>query len=208
VVFLTICADDENVVAALLARAHGYVLKEGSNQPLIEAIKTVGAGQSLLAPQVTGRALSLIRSRYSPASSARFARLSALSAQEERTLRLIADGKTNKEIAQSLALSDKTVKNYIAKIYDKLQVSSRSQATRSISSPNDDPPSPVDAVASVLVPMRDLTPNRLDIGRHTVNSKCPYCGRLSASTYLPSRVGPSRPGFSSPSASYDAPAEQ
>jgi len=119
VVFLTMCADDETVVAALLAGAHGYVLKEGSNKPVIEAIKTVGAGQSLLDPQVTGRALSLIR----------FARLSALSAQEERTLKLIADGKTNKEIAVALGLSDKTVKNYIAKIYDKLQVSSRSQAT-------------------------------------------------------------------------------
>jgi DNA-binding NarL/FixJ family response regulator len=73
VVFLTICADDENVVSALLAGAHGYVLKEGSNLALIEAIKTVGSGQSHLDPQVTGRTLSLIRSHYSPAWSAQFA---------------------------------------------------------------------------------------------------------------------------------------
>jgi len=126
VVFLTSYADDETVLSALVAGAHGYVLKEGSNKALIEAIKTVAAGQSLLDPQVTARTLSLIRSRYTPGGKSR---LNSLSAQEERVLKLVAEGKTNKEIAVSLGLSDKTVKNYIANIYDKLQVSRRSQAT-------------------------------------------------------------------------------
>src|ERR1051326_696686 len=67
VVFLTSYADDETVLSALVGGAHGYVLKEGSNKALIEAIKTVAAGQSLLDPQVTARTLSLIRSRYPPA---------------------------------------------------------------------------------------------------------------------------------------------
>ncbi|WP_447978655.1 response regulator transcription factor [Candidatus Nitrospira bockiana] len=126
VLFLTSFADDETVLSAVVAGAQGYVLKDATNTSLIEAIRTVGGGQSLLDPQVTTHTLSFIRDRYNPAGAMPTLRLSP---QEERVLRLVAEGKTNKEIAADLRLSDKTVKNYLSNIYDKLDVNRRSQAT-------------------------------------------------------------------------------
>jgi DNA-binding NarL/FixJ family response regulator len=108
-----------------LAGAQGYILKDSSPASLIEGIRTVASGQSLLDPKVTTEALSLIRSQQKGPRAKGF----GLSPQEERVLKLVALGKTNKEIASDLGLSDKTVKNYLANVYDKLQVSRRSQAT-------------------------------------------------------------------------------
>ncbi len=125
VLFLTSYADDDTVLAAILSGAQGYVLKDIDTQSLVEAIKTVSTGQSLLHPDVTQQALKWLRILADPTAKSKS---QPLSDQERRVLALVADGKTNKEIAASLSLSDKTVKNYLANIYDKLEVSRRSQA--------------------------------------------------------------------------------
>lgn len=126
VLFLTSYADDETILSAVVSGAQGYVLKDANTSVLIEALRTIASGQSLLDPKVTTQALSIIRARYSGEAKAK---PYSLSPQEERVLKLVAEGKTNKEIAAVMGLSDKTVKNYLANVYDKLHVSRRSQAT-------------------------------------------------------------------------------
>lgn len=126
VLFLTSFAEDAILLGALLTGAHGYVLKQSDHKVLVAAIRAVAAGHSLLDPQVTMQALAMLRARYG--STAR-PRGQTLSQQEERVLSLVAEGKTNKEIGETLGLSGRTVQNYLAKIYEKLQVSRRAQAT-------------------------------------------------------------------------------
>jgi len=124
VVMLTAFADDEAIVGSVMAGASGYVLKQTRSQGLIEAIERAARGESLLDPAVTGRVLEHLR---------RLARgeqdeLSSLSPQERRILELVAEGKTNREIAEALFLSEKTVKNYVSNILGKLNLQRRSQA--------------------------------------------------------------------------------
>jgi two-component system, NarL family, response regulator DevR len=125
VIFLTSYTDDDSVLAAVLAGAYGYVLKEVDSPALIRAIRTVSTGRSILDPMVTQRALEWIKAVPTDDGAAR---TSALSPQEERVLALVAEGLTNKEIAASLKLSDKTVKNYLANMFQKLRISRRAQA--------------------------------------------------------------------------------
>jgi DNA-binding NarL/FixJ family response regulator len=125
VIFLTSYTDDDSVLAAVLAGAYGYVLKEIDSAALIRAIRTVSAGRSILDPNVTKRALEWIKTVPTAEGPVR---PSSLSPQEERVLALVADGLTNKEIATSLKLSDKTVKNYLANMFQKLHISRRAQA--------------------------------------------------------------------------------
>lgn len=125
VVFLTSYADDDSVLAAVLAGAHGYVLKEIDSAALIRAIHSVAEGQSILDPTVTERALHWLRGL---GTGPQQAGIEQLSAQEERVLALVAEGKTNKEIAAVLGLSDKTVKNYLANVFQKLRITRRAQA--------------------------------------------------------------------------------
>jgi two-component system, NarL family, response regulator DevR len=125
VIFLTSYADDDSVLAAVLAGAHGYVLKEIDSAALIRAIHTVAEGQSILDPSVTERALRWMRGL---SNGLRTPGTEQISAQEERVLSLVAEGKTNKEIATALDLSDKTVKNYLANVFQKLRVTRRAQA--------------------------------------------------------------------------------
>ena len=122
ILFLTSYADDESLLAAVAAGAHGYLLKEIGSQGLIQAIQTVASGGSILDPAVTARALAWIKSRGTSSSADK------LSPQEERVLALVADGKTNREIADALGLREKTIKNYLANIFDKLHFTRRSQA--------------------------------------------------------------------------------
>lgn len=122
VLFLTSYADDESLLAAVAAGAHGYLLKEIGSQGLIQAIQTVAGGRSILDPAVTARALAWIKNRGASFASDK------LSPQEERVLALVADGKTNREIAEALGLREKTIKNYLANIFDKLHITRRSQA--------------------------------------------------------------------------------
>jgi two-component system, NarL family, response regulator DevR len=126
VVFLTSYADDDSILAAVLAGAQGYVLKEIDSSALIGAIQAVSAGQSILDPIVAQKALTWIRGF----ESGRMAAMDTepLSPQEERVLALVAEGKTNKEIAAALRLSDKTVKNYLANMFQKLHITRRTQA--------------------------------------------------------------------------------
>jgi DNA-binding NarL/FixJ family response regulator len=125
VIFLTSYADDDSVLAAVLAGAHGYVLKEIDSPALLEAIRSVAKGQSILDSHVTERALRWLRGLHDlPATSG----TDQLSSQEERVVALVAEGKTNKEIAVALALSDKTVKNYLANVFQKLRITRRAQA--------------------------------------------------------------------------------
>lgn len=125
VIFLTSYADDDSVLAAVLAGAHGYVLKEIDSPGLLEAIRSVAKGQSILDSTVTERALKWLRGVHDlPAAPG----TDQLSTQEERVVALVAEGKTNKEIAVSLGLSDKTVKNYLANVFQKLRITRRAQA--------------------------------------------------------------------------------
>ena len=125
VIFLTSYADDDSVLAAVLAGAHGYVLKEIDSPALLEAIRSVAKGQSILDSSVTERALRWLRGLHDlPTSSG----TDQLSSQEERVVALVAEGKTNKEIAVALGLSDKTVKNYLANVFQKLRITRRAQA--------------------------------------------------------------------------------
>ncbi|MEC4890925.1 MAG: response regulator transcription factor [Nitrospira sp.] len=125
VIFLTSYADDDSVLAAVLAGAHGYVLKEIDSAALLRAVHTVAQGHSILDPHVTERALSWIRGL---GTTPQAPGTDPLSTQEERVLALVAEGQTNKEIATALNLSDKTVKNYLSNIFQKLRITRRAQA--------------------------------------------------------------------------------
>jgi DNA-binding NarL/FixJ family response regulator len=107
-----------------LAGARGYVLKELDSASLMRAIHAVTEGRSILDPAVTDRALRWLRGF----ATGQDLPSEKLSAQEERVLALVAEGKTNKEIASKLDLSDKTVKNYLASVFQKLRITRRAQA--------------------------------------------------------------------------------
>jgi DNA-binding NarL/FixJ family response regulator len=125
VIMLTSFADEDAVYESIMAGASGYLLKEINKAALIDAVIDVAEGRSLLDPEVTRKVLERIRKMA--ASSDEVAR-AALSDQEKRVLRLAAQGKTNKQIAADLFLSDKTVKHHISNILSKLNLSSRAQA--------------------------------------------------------------------------------
>ncbi len=125
ILILTSVIDDNLVYEAMSSGAHGYLLKEINAQALQQAITDVAAGKFILDPAVTSRVLHLVRNG---APQSEKDKLSQLSAQERRVLALVADGKTNKEIADDMSLSDKTVKNYLSNIFEKLQITRRSQA--------------------------------------------------------------------------------
>jgi len=120
---LTSYDDDEALFAAITAGAAGYVLKEVRGTDLVDAIRRVAAGQSLLDPAVTAQVLD--RLRHGPQQDPR---LSALTAQERRILELIADGLSNRQIAETMFLAEKTVKNYVSSLLYKLGMERRTQA--------------------------------------------------------------------------------
>lgn len=124
VLFLTSFADEHTVLEAILSGAQGYLLKDIASAALVRAIKTVASGQPLMDPRLTTHTQSWLKSMS--AGSGPSKRL-LLSPQEQRILPLVAEGLTNKEIAHRLELREKTVKNYLANIYSKLQIGRRSQ---------------------------------------------------------------------------------
>ena len=124
VIMLTSYADDEAVFASIMAGATGYLLKQTRTQTLVEAIDRAMRGESLLDPAVTQRVLEQVRA----GAGSKDDELSLLSEQERKILDLIAEGKTNKEIAREVYLSDKTVKNYVSSILSKLNLHRRSEA--------------------------------------------------------------------------------
>jgi two-component system, NarL family, response regulator DevR len=125
VLMLTSFADDEALFASIMAGASGYVLKQVKSNDLLRAIRSVGAGDSLLDPSVTTSVLDRLRKGKHLMSDEKLARLSP---QEERILRAVADGKTNGEIGEELHLAEKTVKNYVSSILSKLEVARRADA--------------------------------------------------------------------------------
>ncbi len=125
VVMLTSYADDDAVLASIMAGASGYLLKQVRGQELARAIETVASGQSLLDPGVTQKVLDRMKRLVAGEEPDGMA---ALSPQEQKVLALVAQGKTNKEIAGELGLSDKTVKNYLSHVFEKLSLSRRAEA--------------------------------------------------------------------------------
>ena len=126
VVMLTSYPDEEAVLSAIVAGASGYLLKQIRARDLVTALETVGRGGSLLDPAVTEKVLERIRRIATGTSESD--ELSQLTTQERKILLLVAEGKTNKEIAGEIFLSDKTVKNYVSSILQKLNLERRAQA--------------------------------------------------------------------------------
>ena len=122
VLMLTSYSDEEAVMGSIMAGASGYLLKEIRSQEIVDAIRRVGSGQSLLDPSVTASVLERVRRGKEEDV------LAQLTDQEKNILKLIADGQTNREIAGQINLNDETVKNCVSNILGKLEVSRRSQA--------------------------------------------------------------------------------
>ncbi|MGB5061421.1 MAG: response regulator transcription factor, partial [Candidatus Promineifilaceae bacterium] len=125
VVMLTSYAEDEMLFAAIRAGAAGYVLKQVGSNDLIRAIESASRGEATLDPTLTQRVFSEIRHSIQKEEAAAFGELTA---QEMQVLALIAEGKTNREIASALFLSEGTVRNYVSSILSKLGVSNRAEA--------------------------------------------------------------------------------
>ena len=120
---LTSFADDEALFSAIMAGASGYVLKQIKGTDLIDAVRRVARGESLLDPSVTRQVLERLR-----APSQEEDELSGLSPQERKILELIGEGFTNRQIAEAIHLAEKTVKNYVSNLLAKLGMARRTQA--------------------------------------------------------------------------------
>jgi two-component system, NarL family, response regulator DevR len=137
VVMLTSYPDEQAVFSAIIAGASGYLLKQIRARDLVAALEAVGRGESLLDPVVTEKVLERVRRM---ASGGMDDELSGLTAQERKILVLVADGKTNKEIAAEVFLSDKTVKNYVSSILSKLNLERRAQVAAFVAKHQNDGP--------------------------------------------------------------------
>lgn len=120
---LTSFDDDDALFSAIMAGAAGYLLKQVGGNALVDAVRRVAAGQSLLDPSVTAKVLERLRSgpKQDPA-------LAQLTTQERRILDLVGEGMTNRQIAETVHLAEKTVKNYVSSMLTKLGLQSRTQA--------------------------------------------------------------------------------
>jgi DNA-binding NarL/FixJ family response regulator len=125
VLMLTSFADDDALFASIMAGAAGYVLKQIHDIDLVQAIRTVGQGHSLLDPLVTDRLLERLRTGGTPGEDDK---LALLSPQEARILAMVADGLTNRQIGEKIHLAEKTIKNYVSSILAKLEVGRRAEA--------------------------------------------------------------------------------
>jgi len=123
-VMLTSFADDEALFASIMAGASGYVLKQIRGAELIDAIRRVARGESLLDPAVTARVLERLRNPHPDADDP----LADLSPQERRILDHIAEGLTNRQIGEAMFLAEKTVKNYVSNLLAKLGMARRTEA--------------------------------------------------------------------------------
>lgn len=134
VIMLTMFEDDESVFAALKAGARGYVLKDADRGTLVRAIRAVAQGEALLAPSIARRVLEQFNAPPAPPATPPAAPQLApdlfgeLTPRELDVLRLIAQGLRNRDIAERLVISEKTVQNHISNIFAKMQVNDRSQA--------------------------------------------------------------------------------
>jgi DNA-binding NarL/FixJ family response regulator len=122
---LTSYSDDEALFGAIMAGAAGYMLKQVSGRSLVEAVRTVAAGGSLLDATLTASVMNKLRGETASAVDPRYEQLSP---QERRVLDLVAEGLTNRQIAERLFLAEKTVKNYVSSVLHKLGVERRTSA--------------------------------------------------------------------------------
>jgi len=120
---LTSYDDDEALFSAIMAGAAGYVLKQIRGTDLVDAVRRVAAGQSLLDPEVTQQVLDRLR-----AGPPQDAALAPLTDQERRVLELIGEGLTNRQIGERMFLAEKTIKNYVSALLGKLGMERRTQA--------------------------------------------------------------------------------
>jgi two-component system, NarL family, response regulator DevR len=120
---LTSFADDEALYASIMAGAAGYVLKQIRARDLIDDVKRVAAGESLLDPKAVARVVERIANPPKPN-----AELASLTPQERRILDHISEGMTNRQIAEAMFLSEHTVKNYVTSLLRKIRASSRTEA--------------------------------------------------------------------------------
>jgi DNA-binding NarL/FixJ family response regulator len=120
---LTSYDDDEALFAAILAGASGYVLKQITGHDLLDTVRRVAAGQSLIDPSLTARVLDRVRGEGQPVDE-----LANLTPREREILILIAEGLTNRQIGERLFLAEKTVKNYVSGLLAKLGLERRTQA--------------------------------------------------------------------------------
>lgn len=125
VIMLTSYAEDDLLFDAINAGAYGYILKQIGSDDLINALEAIGRGEALLDPALTQKVFRRVREASRKATDEAFA---SLSDQELRILSLISEGKTNKEIASDIFLSEKTVRNYVSSILSKLNLKTRSEA--------------------------------------------------------------------------------
>ncbi len=123
VIMLTSYADDEALFASIVAGASGYLLKDAKGQTVLEAVAAVAQGRSLLDPSVTGKVLERVRKGPEEDPG-----LASLTEQERKVLAHVAEGKTNREIGEIMFLSEKTVKNYVSRLLDKLGLARRAEA--------------------------------------------------------------------------------
>ncbi|MEO6122139.1 MAG: response regulator transcription factor [Ilumatobacteraceae bacterium] len=120
---LTSFDDDEALFESIMAGAAGYVLKQVKGSDIVSAVREVGAGRSLLDPVMTLRVIDRLRT-----GTTEDPRLASLSPQERRILELLAEGRTNRQIATEMYLAEKTVKNYVSNLLTKMGMSRRTEA--------------------------------------------------------------------------------
>ncbi len=125
VLILTSSSSERHMHDAISAGARGYLLKENDAATLAAAIRTIAKGDSVIDPTMASRVLNLVRNKGTQSSAEK---LALLSPQERRVVALLASGLTNKEIGDQLGLTEKTVKNYLATIFSKLNITRRTQA--------------------------------------------------------------------------------
>jgi DNA-binding NarL/FixJ family response regulator len=136
---LTSYSDDEALFGAIMAGAAGYMLKQVSGRSLVEAVRTVAAGGSLLDATLTASVMNRLRGETVSAPDPRYEQLSP---QERRVLDLVAEGLTNRQIAERLFLAEKTVKNYVSSVLHKLGVERRTSAAVYVSQRRGEPGRP------------------------------------------------------------------
>jgi two-component system, NarL family, response regulator DevR len=124
-IILSAFNDDEIIAEAIKCGVEGYLLKELDGATLSKSIRTVAAGDSILDPGITRRVIGQFKTMAQAESKSG---LEMLSPQEHRVIELVSEGKTNKEIGVNMGLSDKTVKNYLSNLMEKLNLSRRSEA--------------------------------------------------------------------------------
>lgn len=130
VLMVTMFEDDQSVFAAMRAGARGYVLKGARHEEMLRAIRAVAGGEAIFSPAIAARMIDFFASsrKTAPPANSAAANLAELTQREREILAFIAQGSTNSEIAESLTISVKTVRNHVSNIFNKLQVADRAQA--------------------------------------------------------------------------------